>query len=107
MSQEVNSQNNSTKESTDTQQTNFLHNLARFGMALIAIFGLLLVGLIVVIVLSPVLLIGGSILAVLISVASVLFIIIAFLALVWYIARKQPDLGSSTDYSLDQSKNVD
>ncbi len=84
-----------------------MNNGIRFLIGLGIFFVLLIVGIILFIVLSPLLLIGGFLLGSIISAGLTLFAIATFFGFIWYLSRKEPELeNKNVDFSINQGKAV-
>ena len=83
-----------------------MNNLTRFFLGLGALFIGIIIALIVGLLISPFFLIGGILIWIILSIIGILTAIGSFFVFMWYLTRKEPELGKDTDYSLDQGKDI-
>jgi len=83
-----------------------MKNIFRFfiglGIAIVAILFLVIVGLL----LSPLIIGGGILFLILLSIAIFLFVLLWIFGFIWYLSREEPRLGKSKNFSIKQGKDA-
>ena len=82
-----------------------MNNLIRFLVGLIALLFLLIIGVGLLVLFSPLILTGIFLFIAITIIVVVFFSILYVLGAIWHVTRKQPALGKSKQYSMKQGRD--